>query len=52
MRQWIDQQQLEPSIFTVDGTDGTLERFAVVRVTFNMAEQARSFADRFAGRVL
>jgi hypothetical protein len=48
MRRWLDQQEVEPSIFTIEGTSG---RF-VVRVSFGLAAQARTFADHFAGRVL
>jgi hypothetical protein len=48
MRQWLDQKQLEPSIFIIDRTVGRM----VVRVSFSVAEQAAAFAKNFAGRVL
>ena len=49
MRAWLDQVRLEPSRFTWKQMTA---KGAVVRVHFEVAEEAVIFAEHFLGRVL
>ena len=47
MRAWLDERRYETSVFNCNqDIDGIL-----VTVVFNLAEEAKAFANRFAGRV-
>jgi hypothetical protein len=47
MRIWLDQRRFEPSVFSSRGNGADV----LVRVGFKVSEEAKAFADRFAGRI-
>jgi hypothetical protein len=46
MREWLDEQGIEPSRFNYDSA----QRSVVMRVDFKVAEEAQAFTRRFVGR--
>jgi hypothetical protein len=48
MRRWLDDMQFNPSSFNWSETDGR----TVIRIKFEVAEEAVAFAEHFGGRVL
>ncbi len=44
---WLDERRFEPSTFASHKNGGAM----CLSVTFRLAEEAKAFADHFAGRV-